>query len=136
MRLRPAGSGASAATTTTKSRFVALLVGTALTVVLQSSSAATVMLVGLVASGMMNLRQAVAIVLGAGIGTSLTVQMIAFNVSDWALVAVAAGTVLSLAWSRRTLGYVGRVVLGFGLVFYGMHVMKMGVEPLRSWPKR
>ena len=118
----------------TRSRFVALGAGTVLTVVLQSSSAATVMLVGLVASGMISLRQAVAVVLGAGIGTSLTVQIIAFNVSNWALVAVAAGTALSLGFSRRTLGYAGRVVLGFGLVFYGMHVMKLGVGPLRGWP--
>ena len=117
----------------TRSRLVALLAGVALTVVLQSSSAATVMLVGLVASGMISLRQAMAVVLGAGVGTSLTVQIIAFNVSDWALVAVAAGTALSLVFSRRTLGYAGRVLLGFGLVFYGMHVMKMGVEPLKSW---
>ncbi len=117
----------------TRSRFIALLAGVALTVVLQSSSAATVMLVGLVASGMMNLRRAVAVILGAGVGTSLTVQIIAFNVSSWALVAIALGTVLSLVFNRRTAGYAGRVVLGFGLVFYGMHVMKMGVEPLKSW---
>jgi len=115
----------------TRNRMAALAVGVILTVLLQSSSAMTVMLVGLANSGFLTLHQSVGIILGSDVGTTLTIQLIAFEIVDYALLAIAAGVVMMLVGRRKRWVYLGRLFVGFGLVFFGMYVMKGGVEPLK-----
>src|SRR6266571_1775839 len=104
--------------TLTGNRFKALLVGAGVTALLQSSSATTVMLVGFASAGLLSLRQTIGVILGADIGTTVTVQLLAFNLLDFAPLIVFAGWGMSLA--KGTLGYVGRAILGFGFLFLGM----------------
>jgi len=115
-------------------RFVGCAVGTIVTGVIQSSSATTVMLVGFVDAGLLTLRQAIGVVLGANIGTTVTAQLIAFDIEAYALPAVAAGVMLKFFTGRRKWSYVGDAILGFGLVFYGLALMKSGFAPLRRDP--
>jgi phosphate:Na+ symporter len=128
----------------TNNKIVAVLLGTVITVLLQSSGATTVMLVGLVSASLMGLEQTIGVMLGAGLGTTLTVQLIAFNVTDYSLLFIGVGSLMILAAgsSRRSLNkqrvliikYVGQVLLGFGLIFFGMHIMTQALTPLRSNP--
>lgn len=128
----------------THNKIVAVLLGTVITVLLQSSGATTVMLVGLVSASLMGLDQTIGVMLGAGLGTTLTVQLIAFNVTDYSLLFIGIGSLMILAAgsSRRSgykqrvliIKYVGQVVLGFGLIFFGMHIMTEALTPLRSNP--
>lgn len=115
-------------------RVIGCLVGTGVTSVIQSSSATTVMLVGFVDAGLMSLRQAVGVTLGANIGTTVTAQLIAFKIQDYALPAIALGVLLKFFLGRKKWKYVGDVLLGFGLVFYGLSMMKAGFAPLKSHP--
>ncbi len=115
-------------------RVVGAMVGTAVTAVVQSSSLTTVTVVGFVNAGLMNLTQAVGVILGANVGTTVTAQIIAFKITNLALVAIFLGMVLKLFAKRRKWQYIGEVMLGFGLLFYGMEVMKNGFKPLRSDP--
>ena len=107
-----------------------LLIGIVITLFLQSSSASIVMLIGFASSGMVTLLQGIGVILGADIGTTITVQLIAFRVMDYALLPVGLGFFLGFFVRRLNLRYLGRVVLGFGLVFYGIKVMSDGAEPL------
>ncbi len=118
----------------TSNRLLAVFVGIVLTVLLQSSSAATVLLVGLVNAGMMSLGQALGVILGSAIGTTLTVQLIAFKVTDYALFIIAFGIPIYLFAKRPQLKHIGQAVLGFGFVFYGMSLMSSSMSPLRSFP--
>jgi phosphate:Na+ symporter len=115
-------------------RFVGCAVGTAVTSVIQSSSATTVMLVSFVDAGLMSLTQAVGVILGANIGTTVTAQLIAFNIEDYALPAIAAGVILKFFVKGRKWSYIGDVLLGFGLVFYGLTTMKAGFTFLKKDP--
>ena len=117
----------------TRRPFAAAAVGFGLTLVTQSSSAVAVILVGMVSSGLMTLGPSVAVLLGADVATTLTVQVIAFEISTVSLAVVACGTLLVLtAGSRSARRHVGDVVLGFGLVFFGMHLMKTACLPLKD----
>lgn len=118
----------------TSNRFLAVIVGIVITVLLQSSSAATVLLVGLVNASMMSLSQALGVILGSAVGTTLTVQLIAFKVTDYALFMVAAGVPIMLFARRPQVRHVGQAILGFGFVFYGMSLMSGAMSPLRSYP--
>jgi phosphate:Na+ symporter len=113
-------------------RFVGCGVGAAVTGIIQSSSATTVMLVGFVDAGLISLTQAVGVVIGANIGTTITAQLIAFKITAYALPAIAVGALLKFFIGRRKWIYVGDVLLGFGFVFYGLATMKMGFSPLRE----
>jgi phosphate:Na+ symporter len=115
-------------------RFIGCAVGTLVTSVIQSSSATTVMLVSFVDAGLMNLVQAIGVILGANIGTTVTAQLIAFKIEAYALPAIAAGVFLKFFLGRRKWIYVGDVLLGFGLVFYGLGIMKVAFTPLREDP--
>lgn len=115
-------------------RFIGALVGTGVTALVQSSSLTTVTVVGFVNAGLMNLTQAVGVILGANVGTTVTAQIIAFKVSTMALAAIFLGMVLKFFAKRRRWQYLGEVLLGFGLLFYGMTVMKAGFAPLRTHP--
>ena len=118
----------------TNNRFIGCGVGAMVTSVIQSSSATTVMVVGFVNAGLMTLTQAVGVILGANIGTTITAQLIAFKITAYALPAIAAGALLKFFIGRRKWIYVGDVLLGFGLVFYGLVTMKMGFAPLKDDP--
>ncbi|MEW5721777.1 MAG: Na/Pi cotransporter family protein [Thermodesulfobacteriota bacterium] len=118
--------------TVSANRIVACLTGTVVTGLIQSSSATTVMIVGFVNAGLMNISQAVGLVLGANIGTTVTAQLIAFKITDAALPAIAVGVFLRLFSKKKRTKEIGRVILGFGLLFYGMVVMGQGVAPLKK----
>ncbi len=113
-------------------RFMGCGVGALVTAVIQSSSATTVMLVGFVDAGLMTLVQAVGVILGANIGTTITAQLIAFKITAYALPAIAAGVFLRFFVGRQKWVYVGDVLLGFGLVFFGLATMKAGFAPLKE----
>ncbi|MFH2011441.1 MAG: Na/Pi cotransporter family protein [Pseudomonadota bacterium] len=113
-------------------RFVGCAAGTIVTSVIQSSSATTVMLVSFVDAGLMNLTQAIGVILGANIGTTVTAQLIAFKIDAYALPAIATGVLLKFFVGRKKWIYVGDALLGFGLVFYGLSTMKAGFAPLKE----
>lgn len=116
----------------TNNRIVGTLVGAAVTALVQSSSATTVMVVGLVNAGLMSLVQATGVVLGANIGTTITAQIIAFKISYLALPAIGVGAGLRLFSKDRKWTYVGEIVLGFGLLFFGMETMKHAFDPIKT----
>ena len=115
-----------------KNRISACLTGVGVTAVIQSSSATTVMLVGFVNAGLMTTTQAVGVALGAHVGTTMTAQLLAFNISEIALPAIALGSFLRVFSSSRKTQSFGGFLLGFGLLFYGMELMKAGVGPFRE----
>ncbi|MCP4721318.1 MAG: Na/Pi cotransporter family protein, partial [Desulfobacteraceae bacterium] len=118
----------------TKNRVIALIVGAFVTMVIQSSSATTVMLVSFVQAGLLNLVQSMGVILGADIGTTITAQMIAFKLTDYALLMVAMGFLLKLLGKTEKSKSVGDIVLGFGILFFGMKLMSDAMNPLRSFP--
>ena len=92
------------------------------------------MLISFVSAGMMTLPQAVGVILGANVGTTITAQMIAFKLTKLALPAIAIGVVLKFFSKKRQNRYFGEIILGFGLLFYGMTVMKQGLSPIKGDP--
>ncbi|MDR1045583.1 MAG: Na/Pi cotransporter family protein [Candidatus Adiutrix sp.] len=113
-------------------RLAACLTGLVITGIIQSSSATTVMLVGFVNAGLMNLTQAVGVALGAKIGTTVTGQLLAFNIAEVALPAVALGTFMRVFCGNRNAREIGGIILGFGFLFFGMELMKAGVSPFKD----
>ncbi len=118
----------------TKNRVLGLGAGALITAILQSSSATTVMLVGFTGSGLLTLRQAVAVILGADVGTTATVQLLAFPVTDYALGVIAVGFLLFFSGRRQRTKTLGTALLGFGLIFLGLRLIASGVEPLVDAP--
>ena len=118
----------------TTNRIAAFLVGTTVTAIVQSSSATTVMVVGFVNAGLMNLMQGIGVILGANIGTTVTAQMIAFKVTQYALPAIGIGVALKFFSRNRRWQYLGEILLGFGMLFYGLDVMKDGFAVLKTQP--
>lgn len=116
----------------TKNRFAAFLTGTVTTSIVQSSSAVSVMVISLVKAGLLSFPKTFGILLGAGIGTTITAQIIAFKISDYALLIVALGFFLSIIPRKKILSVVGSALLGFGLLFYGLHLMSDAMVPLRD----
>ena len=109
-----------------------VFVGVAVTGIIQSSSATTVMLIGLVNSGIMALSQAVGVIMGANIGTTVTAQLIAFNIGHYAFLFVIIGVVLIFIRQNRLMEKWSMVILGFGLLFVGLNVMSEAVNPLQQ----
>ena len=118
----------------TKNRVIALLVGAFVTMVIQSSSATTVMLVSFVQAGLMTFMQTLGVILGADIGTTVTAQLIAFKLTDYALLMIAVGFGLRMFSKSENLKNIGEVILGFGILFFGMKLMSDTMKPLRSYP--
>ena len=118
----------------TKNRFRALLAGAFVTAVIQSSSVTTVLTVGFVQSGLMSLQQAIGIVMGASIGTTVTAQIIAFKVTNLALAGIALGFLAHSIAKDEVVRRYGTMLLGLGLVFLGMNLMGEAMGPLRDWP--
>lgn len=116
----------------TSNKFKAVLVGCAVTAVVQSSSATTVMVVGFVNAGLMDLTQAIGIIMGANIGTTITAQLVAFNLSDIAPVFVFIGTAIVMFAKGKRRKEIGNIILGFGILFTGMGIMSGAMEPLTS----
>ncbi len=116
----------------TGNMFRGILTGAFMTVCTQSSSATTVLLVNFVQANLMKFAQTIGVILGAGIGTTLTVQLIAFKITDYSLMMVAVGFLLKTLCRYEREKFIGQAVLGFGFIFLGMLLMKEGVVPLRN----
>lgn len=112
---------------------VAVLAGTLVTAVIQSSSATTVMVIGFINAGLLTLTQAIGIIFGANVGTTVTAQIISFNLSGLALPAITLGFLITLSKKREINGW-GETLLGFGLLFYGMTMMSDELRVLGDFP--
>lgn len=115
----------------TANRFLGVAVGAGITAIIQSSSATTVMVVGFVNSGMMTLQQAVWIIMGANIGTTITGQLIALDVGAVAPMFAFVGVVMNLFLKKQRYTYFGQILAGFGVLFIGMGMMSGSMEPLQ-----
>lgn len=117
----------------TRNRLAAIAVGTAVGFLVHSS-ATTVMVVGFINAGLMTLTQSIAVILGANIGTTLSMQLISFNLDEYAFFAIALGLLAQLAGRKDLVRHLGGVLFGFGLLFLGMKTMSAGVAPLKDGP--
>lgn len=117
----------------TSNILMGVLVGTGVTAVIQSSSATTVMVVGFVNAGIMSLKQAIGVIMGANIGTTVTAQLVSFNLNGMAPVALGIGIVLYLFGKNPKIKHISEILIGFGMLFTGMEFMKDAVEPLRDY---
>ena len=117
----------------TKNIFMGVLLGVVVTAVIQSSSATTVMVVGFVNAGLMGLPQAVGVIMGANIGTTVTAQIVSFDLTGMAPLALGIGILLYLFAGNEKYKQVGEVFIGFGLLFTGMESMKLAVSPLAEY---
>ena len=118
----------------TANRFLGVLVGAGITAVIQSSSAMTVMVVGFVNSGMMTLRQAVWIIMGANIGTTITGQLIALDIGQLAPLFAFVGVAMVVFFKKPQIHHYGNILAGLGVLFIGMDMMCSSMEPLRGGP--
>lgn len=116
----------------TSNPFLGVLAGIIVTVLIQSSSGTTVITVGLVSAGFMTLRQAIGVIMGANIGTTVTAFIIGFDVGAYALPIIAIGAVLLFFFKKERLQHLGQIFFGFGMLFYGLELMGSGMKPLRS----
>lgn len=117
----------------TNNRFIAFVVGIFITVILQSSSATTVMMVGFVNSKLMKFRQTIGIFMGAAIGTTITAQIIAFNISEYSLLFVGLGFFIYFLSRKQVYKFGGEAILGFGILFFGMYTMSQAMTPLKNY---
>ena len=118
----------------TKNRIISVMVGIAVTMLIQSSSATDVMVIGFVNSGLMNLSQAIGVIMGANIGTTVTAQITAFNISAYAPIILFVGAVMYLFIGKPIIKHVGCVIMGFGMLFEGVTLMKAAIAPLAATP--
>ena len=114
----------------TANRFVGVLVGAFITAIIQSSSATTVMVVGFVNSGMMTLKQAVWIIMGANIGTTITGQLIALDVGELAPLLAFFGVAGIVFMKNERVHHIGEIIAGLGILFIGMDMMSGAMKPL------
>ena len=119
----------------TRNPVIGFLVGMVVTVVIQSSAATTVMVMGFINAGIMDLAQATGVIFGANIGTTITSILIALDVSAIAPVCIAAGALLMLYAKRKKTRYFGQILLGFGMLFQGLHTMSGAMAPLKDSPR-
>lgn len=120
--------------TLTNNPIMGVTVGAITTFALQSSSATSALVVGFIGAGMMSLSQALNVLLGSAIGSSLTAQIIAFKITELALLLIFVGANFYLFAKRSRQRSLGQSVLGLGLIFYGMFVMSAAVAPIREYP--
>ena len=118
----------------TKNRFVGMLVGVLFTAIIQSSSATTVMVVSFVNSGLMTLAQAAGVIMGANIGTTVTSQLIAFNLSDVAPLFIMIGVIMVMFCQKVNVQKIGQVILGFGILFVGLSTMSGAMSSIKESP--
>ena len=118
----------------TGNRLYGVATGAGITAVIQSSSVTTVILVGLISAEAMTLTQAIPVIFGANIGSTITAQIIAFNVTKYALGVVAIGYAVEFFARRERIERIGRAVMGLGLVFFGLSLMALAMQPLQDHP--
>ena len=118
----------------TKNKPISVIAGILVTVFVQSSSATDVMVIGFVTSGLMSLTQAIGVIMGANIGTTVTAQITAFNIGAYAPVILFLGAAVNLFAKNKTVRDIGMVVLGFGMLFVGITMMKSAITPLSQTP--
>ncbi|MEW5567481.1 Na/Pi cotransporter family protein [Rossellomorea marisflavi] len=116
----------------TTNPFMGVLAGIFVTVLIQSSSGTTVIVVGLVSAGFMTLRQAIGVVMGANIGTTVTAFIIGIDIGEYALPIIALGAILLFFFKNKKIQNIGQMVFGFGGLFYGLELMSGGMKPLRD----
>ena len=114
----------------TSNKIRGILLGTGVTVLIQSSSATDMMVIGFVNSGLMNLKEAIAVIMGANIGTTITAQITAFDLTAFAPLLLFIGCVMYLFMSRKKVKSVGMIILGFGMLFVGVGLIKDAIKPL------
>ncbi len=116
----------------TSNPVMGVLAGMFVTILIQSSSGTTALTVGLVAAGFMNLRQAIGVIMGANIGTTVTAFIIGIKIGDYALPIIAVGAILLFFFKHKKVQHFGQIVFGFGALFYGLDLMSTGMKPLRE----
>ncbi|MGD6832240.1 Na/Pi cotransporter family protein [Sutcliffiella halmapala] len=116
----------------TTNPFMGVLAGILVTILLQTSSGTTALTVGLVSAGFMTLRQAIGVIMGANVGTTVTAFIIGIKIDEYALPIIAAGAVLLFFFKNQRIQYFGQIVFGFGALFYGLKTMGDGLKPLRE----
>jgi phosphate:Na+ symporter len=121
-------------TVMSRTRLAAVASGALVTSIIQSSAATTLMLIGFVSAGLMTFRQTLGVILGADIGTTVTVQLIAFRITDWALLLIGVGFVVTFIARRSTPRDVGQAILGLGLMFLGLKLIVEGAATLKESP--
>lgn len=114
----------------TKNKYIAVLVGIAMTMLIQSSSATDVMVIGFVNSSLMTLAQAIGVIMGANIGTTITAQITAFNIHTFTPFMLFAGAIMYLFFKKNLVRHIGSVIMGFGMLFEGVAIMKVAIKPL------
>ena len=118
----------------TKNPIMGALAGALVTAILQSSSATTVMVIGFVSAGLMGLPQAISVIFGANIGTTMTAQLIAFKISDYIFPIIFIGFIVNFLSKKEKIKSIGMVVFSFGLLFEGIEIMSSVMKPLASSP--
>ncbi len=114
----------------TTNPFMGVLAGVLVTALIQSSSGTTALTVGLVSAGFMSLRQAIGVIMGANIGTTVTAFIIGIKITDYALPIIALGAILLFFFKSQKLHYLGQIIFGFGALFLGLKIMGDGLKPL------
>lgn len=117
----------------TSNRYTGALTGAFVTSIIQSSSVTTVLVVGFTTAGLMSFSQSIGVIMGANIGTTITAQIVAFKVTKVAFLMIAVGFGFLFFSKKDTLRYYGEILMGLGLVFFGMTVMSDAMQPLRSY---
>lgn len=118
----------------TKNIFTGILVGAIFTAIIQSSSATTVMVVSFVNAGVMNLNQAIGLIMGANIGTTITTQLISFDLGNTIYIALIIGTIMFICFRNKNIKNIGKVFIGFAILFIGMDIMTNSLNPLSKHP--
>ncbi len=118
----------------TVNRFAAATAGAAITAVIQSSSVTTVLVVGFISAGLLTLSQSIGVILGANVGTTITAQIIAFQIYKYGLLMIAVGFFTDVLARREKHRQWGTALMGLGLIFFGMELMSIATGPLRQWP--
>ncbi len=114
----------------TSNKYVAVIIGLLMTMLIQSSSATDVMVIGFVNAGLMNLAQAVGVIMGANIGTTITAQITAFNLATYAPLILFIGAIMYMFIKKTMVKHIGAVIMGFGMLFLGISIMKAAIMPL------
>lgn len=118
----------------TANRFISVLVGVLVTLLIQSSSATDMMVISFVNSGLMTLAQAIGVIMGANIGTTVTAQITAFNLGAYAPIILCIGALMFLFVKNNTVKHIGSIIMGFGMLFFGISVIKSAIVPLSESP--
>ncbi|MGQ9631957.1 MAG: Na/Pi symporter [bacterium] len=118
----------------TKNRFIGFCVGILVTSFTQSSGATSSLLIGFVSAGLMSLKQTLGVILGAGIGGTITVQLLAFQITDYLPLLLIVGSLMFLTSKNRRYSDIGQIILGFGLVFYSIGIMSGSMSHLKFYP--